>query len=573
MSLDHTKTMDLIDDFMGLYEEEGDQWTKLKDCAMRICKKGLQEIGVMGNVTARVKAVESLKKPNDRNIFKEYRDQASIIDDGLDFVGLRIALYFPQEKQDVIQMLKNKFYYDYMRPFDRDWKPDEPGIYQYLFGNYVADHMWVYFHEDDREGVGKYSSHKFEIQLESVLIDAWAGISHDLEYKTFSGDPTRTKLKLLDALKGYIEIGELILEQLYRVYCRRVETENELILSSRELGEILFDSVPENQISKAKMGELDTLLEVLRGMGVATPRGFRGLLRKHSINKNLGGALELFQRDFQPMPITVVFCLLEKILPDFSTERQQFCEIATAIRVSQNRVWYDSRYWQPLIWLSRELVSSSKGLNSSLTASQAYKYAQTWGVEHYVRSQTPITLDEDCVIDCLSRTSERSAPGIEFIAELCILGIAPTVPEYMQEREDGDEDDRFQIIATAMQLAYVTGPQVWARAIYNYSVLLRDSDILSTYNFFHSADVTLWLMRLGEQDIFIKLLKNWPLKSRSYIRTDDSVEAICDLAERLGNEEIIQLLNGEIKGFHSLDVRFLEGFKDDRDFKQCQEKI
>jgi ppGpp synthetase/RelA/SpoT-type nucleotidyltranferase len=561
--------MDVIDKFIVTYQQERSQWERLKDCAIEICNDGLEGIGVMGNVTGRVKSEDSLKKKlESRKLFKEYRDQNSIMNDQLDFVGLRIALYFPHQKQDVIQMLKDKFHYEFMRPFDRNWKPFEPGIYQNLFGQYVADHVWVCLHENDRGGVEKHSSHKFEIQLRSVLMDAWAGISHDLEYKALSGDPTGTELKLLDALKGHVEVGELMLEQLHRVHRRRVETENEPILSSREVGEILVDYVPENQVSKANMGELDSLLVVLRGIGANTPWGFRDLLRKHEIKKKLGASMERFQRDFQPVPTTVVFCLLEMVLPNLSTQEQQFREVTATIRMSQDRAWYDSRYWQPLIWLSRELVSSAETSSMSLTASQVHKYAHIWGAEHYVRSQTPITLDDDCVIDCLSRTHERSAPGIEFVAELCILGLAPTAPEYMEEHdEDDNQDDRFQVIAAAMRRAYDTDAQAWTQAIYDYSVSLRDYGTISTYKFFHSADVCLWLMSLDESDLLVGLLKDWPLKGRPYSGTNESLEEICDLAEKLQNRAMIGLLKGEINGFHMLDMQLLEGYRDNKEFK------
>jgi ppGpp synthetase/RelA/SpoT-type nucleotidyltranferase len=523
----------------------------------------------MGNVTGRVKKADSLKrKLESRKPFKEYRDQNSIMNDQLDFVGLRIALYFPQQKQDVIQMLKDKFHYESMRPFDRNWKPDEPGIYQNLFGQYVADHVWVCLHENDRGGVGKHSGHKFEIQLRSVLMDAWAGISHELEYKALSGDPTGTELKLLDALKGHVEVGELMLEQLYRVHLRRVETEDEPILSSREVGEILVDSMPEDQIYKANIGDLDTLLVLLRGIGADTPRGLRKLLQKHEIKK-LGASLERFQHDFQPVPTTVVFCLLEQVLPNLSTQEQRFREVASTIRMSQNRPWYDSRYWQPLIWLSRELVSSPEIPGMPLTASQVHKYAHIWGAEHYVRSQTPITLEDDCVIDCLSRNPEPSAPGIEFVAELCILGLAPTAPEYVEERdEDDNQDDRFQVIGAAMQRAYTTYSQAWTQAFYDYSVSLRDYGTINTYTFFHSVDVCLWLMSLDEKDLLIKLLKDWPLKGRPYSGTNESLEEVCDLAEKLQNRAVIRLLKGEISGFHMLDLQLLEGYRDNREFVQ-----
>lgn len=563
--------MEVINQFIATYQQERSQWEHLKDRAVEICNKVLEETAVMGNVTGRVKAEDSLKKKlENRMPDKKYRDQNSIMNDQLDFVGLRIALYFPQQKQDVIRMLKERFHYESTRPFDRNWQPDEPGIYQNLFGQYVADHVWVFLHEKDRERVGKHAGYKFEIQIRSVLMDAWAGISHDLEYKALSGDPSGTELKLLDALKGHVEVGELMLEQLHRVHRRRIETENEPIPSSRELGEILIDSVPDNQISKANMGDLHMLLVVLRGIGFDTPRGFRDLLRKQETKKNLGDDLAQFRREFQPVPTTVVFCLLQKILPNLSAQEQQFREVAVTVRMSQNRAWFDSRYWQPLIWLSHELVSSPELSKKPLTGSQVRKYAHLWGAEHYFRSQTPIIRNDDYVIDCLSRTCDRSAPGIEFVAELCVLGLGPTATGYVEEPDDNNDhhEDRFQVIATAMRRAYAADSRAWIQAIYDYSVSLPDYGTTKTYKFFHSADVGIWLMSLGEGNLLKGLLEDWPLKGRPFSGTNKSFEDICNLAEKLQNGAMLRLLKGEINGFHVLDIQLLEGYRDNKEFGQ-----
>ncbi|KAH7159524.1 hypothetical protein B0J13DRAFT_616339 [Dactylonectria estremocensis] len=87
--------MNAIDNFMMTYPDERSQWGCLKDRAIDMCVAGLDSIGVMDNVTGRVKSAGSpCAKLKKRHSLKAYSDGEAIMDDQLDFVGLRIVLYF-----------------------------------------------------------------------------------------------------------------------------------------------------------------------------------------------------------------------------------------------------------------------------------------------------------------------------------------------------------------------------------------------------------------------------------------------------------------------------------------------
>ncbi|KAI0440245.1 hypothetical protein F4803DRAFT_527997 [Xylaria telfairii] len=556
---EHT-SMDIIDNFITIYHRERDEWGQLKDTAINICIAGLRDIGVAGNVTGRVKTGDSLvKKLRKRGSIKAYRDHKAIMDDQLDFVGLRIALYFPDQKEYVIRMLKDKFLYQSMRPFERDWKPHEPGIYQNMFGQYTADHVWVCLHEENRSPAGKYAKCRFEIQLRSVLMDAWAGISHDLEYKALSGDLTVTELKLLDALKGHVEVGEMMLEQLHRVHRKRIDTENETINSPRELGEILVDSIPDSQLANTQIGDLDALLVVLKAMNADTSRGFRALLSRLDVKAQLREDVERWQRQFQPVPATVASYLVEKMLPHLSTQRDKFCAIAFRVRNLRPRAWYDSRYWQPLLWLSRELMRSQELPHLSFKDSHIRKYVHIWCAEFYLRTTVPDTNDDTCVAECLSRTQECSAPGLQFLAELCVLGLAPTAPEYVEEHDEPDyQDDRFEVVASFMIHTYSSDPKAWLQGIYDFGQSLYDLDVSATDKFFRSTDIALWLMSLHEKDLLGLLLRYWPFHDRLYGVHNHERQEFCAKLSKLTEshrcQEILRPLEGDEKGYHMLDV-------------------
>ncbi|KAI2470289.1 hypothetical protein F4781DRAFT_441900 [Annulohypoxylon bovei var. microspora] len=279
----------------------------------------------------------------------------------------------------------------------------------------------------------------------------------------------------------------------------------------------------ENEATLIKMLELpthrdlDMLLVVLKAMNADTPRGFRDMLRRFDARTKLREDMDRWRYKFQPVPTTVAFYLLERILPSLSEQKTEFCEVAAKVRAYRPRDWYDSRYWQPLLWLSRELLQSLDRPGLSLTDSQIRKYAHIWCAEFYLRTQVPTTPDDTCVVECLSRTRERLAPGIEFIAELCILGPAPTAPEYTEEHDDEDyQDDRFQLVAAIMLHTYAAELQAWLQAIYDYNVSLRVYDTTNTEKFFRSADISLWLMSLREQDLLVQFLEHWPFKGRAY---------------------------------------------------------
>ncbi|KAK4215123.1 hypothetical protein QBC37DRAFT_386513 [Rhypophila decipiens] len=574
--------MDVIDSFLKKFEHERPEWELLRTHAVKICTAGLESIGVQGIITSRVKTDASLRKKlrARHTTMRQYQNEKSIMDDQMDFVGLRIALYFPNQKREVIDMLKDKFQYDAVRPFDRNWKPDEPGLYEHLFGQYVADHIWVHLRPEDQRAatgtVGKYASYQLEIQLRSVLMDAWAGISQDLEYKALSGALTITEHKLLDAIKGHVEVGELMLEQLHRVHRRRIETENERIRTTRELLETLVDSIPESQMTGLDLSGLDPLLVALQGIKADTPGCLRAILERLEVKTQLRRNLDQWQRDFHPVPGTLPFYLIEKMFPNMGTEKEKFVEAVYRIREGRPRKRWDSRYWQPLLWLSQELLKTFSlpeteiSLNTLHNLHAVRRYAHIWCAEFYLNTQTASLPDDTCIINYLSQSRERLAPGVEFVAELCLMGLAPTEPRYMAPRQAGssstankdaatnqsadnepeEEDDRFQVVASVMQRGYTTQPQAWTDAVHDFCQSLPTAQEEHKQKFLRSAEITLWLMKVGEEHVLAEFLGNWPYKGRPFNvpERDRCWAKLGRVAQKYEDEQMLNLLgSGNMK--------------------------
>ena len=87
---------DPIEDALYDFEWSRKAWEHLKDYALIIINDGLKNLNIMAFVSGRVKSYESLeKKLRKRNLQKPYQNYEDIMDDQLDFIGLRICLYFP----------------------------------------------------------------------------------------------------------------------------------------------------------------------------------------------------------------------------------------------------------------------------------------------------------------------------------------------------------------------------------------------------------------------------------------------------------------------------------------------
>jgi hypothetical protein len=84
------------------------------ECAMKLCKENLEIRHIETNITGRVKSAVSLKrKLNWRHRHRKeglYQDEAAILNDRVDFIGLRIALYFPGDGPKVLDMIQETFW-------------------------------------------------------------------------------------------------------------------------------------------------------------------------------------------------------------------------------------------------------------------------------------------------------------------------------------------------------------------------------------------------------------------------------------------------------------------------------
>ena len=207
---DHDEKLSLIDAFVKLYKHEFEYFDKVAEEVHKQLSEVLQSAGIRAIVTYRAKKPRKLKgKLLKRNQTKQYQSFQDIYDDIVDLAGVRVALYLPADRTAVGQLIEQNF--TAMRQpknFPEDRGPGD-GI------GYVATHYLVRLkpetlHKDEYQ----YADTNVEIQVASVLMHAWAEVTHDLIYKPDKGPLTPEERAMIDDLNRVVQEGEAVLERL-----------------------------------------------------------------------------------------------------------------------------------------------------------------------------------------------------------------------------------------------------------------------------------------------------------------------------------------------------------------------
>jgi len=245
--------MTVIDAFVKNYKHTFDFYEEVSKEASEKLEEALQEAGIRAIVTHRAKRPRKLRvkliKRDQKRHYQSFRD---IYDDIVDLAGVRVALYLPADRPAVGQIIE-KVFAPVRAPkmFPRDRGPSD--------GGYIATHYLVQLrpetlHKDEL----RYADTNIEIQVASVLMHAWAEVTHDLTYKPEKGTLTPEELTLVNDLNEIVQAGEAVLEKLQR----SVESRNqgadlrfELAAALTKLGERL--AVQSKGKAKTRIGAYD----------------------------------------------------------------------------------------------------------------------------------------------------------------------------------------------------------------------------------------------------------------------------------------------------------------------------
>jgi hypothetical protein len=191
-------------------------------------------------------------------------DSQAIQEDIKDLAGVRIALYFPGDQQDIESIIKDAFTILTTQPFpDRAQQPKYPK----QFDGYHAMHYLVRLKSDKNgSAVQRYLDARIEIQVASVLMHAWAEVEHDLVYKPLSGQLSDAEYDILDELNGLTLTGEIALRRLQAAINARVNSDATAFTNHYELAAFLYRELHLAQHDGAEfpIGRIDLLFQLLR---------------------------------------------------------------------------------------------------------------------------------------------------------------------------------------------------------------------------------------------------------------------------------------------------------------------
>ncbi|MEU0209974.1 RelA/SpoT domain-containing protein [Streptomyces canus] len=263
--------MEIVDQFIARYTKEYDFYSRAAQLVTQALERDLKESGVRCIVTYRAKDITRLEeKCRQRALRKKYKTVEDIYEDIVDLAGVRIALYFPAE-QDQVEKAVNRL-------FDLTEKKSFPESNRRStgkeFSGYSATHYRVRLKE--RELIDpdtRYAKARVEVQVASVLMHAWSEVEHDLAYKPLSGDLSDSEKKILDQLNGLVIAGEMSLRMLQEASENRVARSGRF-LNHYELAAHLLNQagkILNEPVGDSGLGRVDLLFNFLRQLKKEAP--------------------------------------------------------------------------------------------------------------------------------------------------------------------------------------------------------------------------------------------------------------------------------------------------------------
>ena len=257
--------MSLIDGFVARYRKEYDFYDQAARLVSQLLDTALQSAGIRAIVTYRAKSRSRLEaKMRQRGKSRTYESLDDLYADIADLAGVRMALYFPAERDQFGKLIRDRFtVIDSPKEFPAAASPS----YSKRFSGYWAKHYRVHLHESSlNDAQRRYADAVVEIQVASVLMHAWAEVEHDLVYKPSQGQLSDEEHAILEQLNGLVITGEIALEQLQKAGEARVAATGGMFTNHYELAaHLLNEAAPvlKGPVPDAALGRVDLLFKHL----------------------------------------------------------------------------------------------------------------------------------------------------------------------------------------------------------------------------------------------------------------------------------------------------------------------
>ena len=216
-----------------------------------------------------------------------YKNMKEIYEDIADLCGVRVSLYFPGDRLQADQLIRDQFHILESKQFPEQSKPP---TYNKRFSGYWANHYRARMREDSLEpSQKKYAEARIEIQVASVLMHAWSEVEHDLVYKPLQGTLSDEELAILDELNGLVLAGEIALERLQSAGNERVRNKNAAFSSQYELASYLYNYLSNNfrpEDIELRMGNIELLFRLISRLKMNTVKEIQPVLKSVKFEKD-----------------------------------------------------------------------------------------------------------------------------------------------------------------------------------------------------------------------------------------------------------------------------------------------
>lgn len=152
------------------------EFRHIADDIRRQIDDALSGVGILFRVFARGKDSDSIKKKLGRDPEK-YSNNGKLIQD---IIGVRVALYFPDDIPIVKSILESKFELDTLASTIDKPDRDQFSVTRYNLIFKLPGDQAINF---NRTKGGAPLDATFEVQLRSILSEGWHEVEHDLRYK------------------------------------------------------------------------------------------------------------------------------------------------------------------------------------------------------------------------------------------------------------------------------------------------------------------------------------------------------------------------------------------------------
>jgi ppGpp synthetase/RelA/SpoT-type nucleotidyltranferase len=334
-------------------------YKELAKCVGEICKANLPS-DVKALVTYRPKDKKrlrtKLKKINRARIEAGqpgFQDEEDILQKIHDLAGVRIALYVPSQKDEVIEGIKSWFKDVKITRQRRGLQNCQvchgasgstaatgsnalqshniEDLYAPVFAGYTADHARVKLFDVQAKSLHDWKEDQVtEIQVVSVLLHAWAEVEHDITYKSIKAEAGMEERQILDCLNGFIISSELLLNRLHSVHTNRVNVSRRPFTDKHDLARVMMPYLERylSPIDKCNL-DLRMLFELLKAVDLNTERKLRPLLEEFYARSVLPSehvrpnSRSYFHGPFQLANyVQSAFAIMEHIVTNLSEEQE-----------------------------------------------------------------------------------------------------------------------------------------------------------------------------------------------------------------------------------------------------------